>query len=631
MKSFFSLTYSHVAQSMGFLFFFSAAAFSGGQGAKQTQPDPLKLLCTQSFLKEAYSLYVAQTSSAYSPTLGHTIALEALAQGRMSPTQAAYETSHSSFHILFESKLISAIIKVHFEDEGFWEEEALKNALLEFNRRTSHSKLVFVDRIVLSLIETLGPSLYSTDPRSDKIRRMLENDFQISKWATRDFQDIWQQVVAHHFLDLRAYILHLLEAPPKNLLKQVVTPRSFKSKVLRLIGLAFKPKLIDQDKIPELLSSPSQIVDSSEESCFKEGVACLKTLSLHGAAYLIVHYLDHLHPADLEAAKAILAQSPQEHAAVLSKIDKRLALLERERMRWQDLKERAKASHVENVHTQLETIKGEILPLLAELKKTADLTEFSVEIKSEIERIQHAFSLEIKEFKVQDHSALSEAGISLTNLQKRLTQVSEATAELKAKMEEKQDLDYQISSLTRWIDGYQTRESEKPRDIEMETTGDRIRSLLHQESDFARIKLAEDLLLSLLRMDLPAEDKKKLVLRICLHLSNDEQGIQDWYELIYAFLLVQRYTVLDSLRVERIEEIYRRVSNKLNHPDVRDLEDSAAGELLDFGFWDGKKESEQQLIRKMETRLAELKTTLSQEDQVAQALRKLLGLVAIHD
>ncbi len=131
--------------------------------------------------------------------LEHTLALQALADGSMSPTQAAYVTSHSSFLPLLDSKLISAIIKSHFEDEGFLGEEAIAGPLLDFTEEWG-SKIEFVDRVVLSLIETLGSSIYSTDPRSDKIRRMLERDFQINKWAMRDLQTFWRQVVAHHFL-----------------------------------------------------------------------------------------------------------------------------------------------------------------------------------------------------------------------------------------------------------------------------------------------------------------------------------------------------------------------------------------------------------------------------------------------
>ncbi len=115
--------------------------------------------------------------------------------------------------------------------------------------------------MVLSLIETLGSSIYSTDPRSDKIRRMLERDFQINKWAMRDLQTFWRQVVAHHFLDLRAYILHMLEASPESLLKQLATPLSLLTKILRRLGLVFKPKLIDRATIPEIMQSAAPLME----------------------------------------------------------------------------------------------------------------------------------------------------------------------------------------------------------------------------------------------------------------------------------------------------------------------------------------------------------------------------------
>ncbi len=62
-----------------------------------------------------------------------------------------------------------------------------------------------------------------------------------------------------------------------------------------------------------------------------------------------------------------------------------------------------------NLFSRLDVVTRKILSVLAKIDKTADLSEFSVEVRSEIDRIQSVARQEFADFKIQDHAALSEA------------------------------------------------------------------------------------------------------------------------------------------------------------------------------------------------------------------------------
>ncbi len=99
------------------------------------------------------------------------------------------------------------------------------------------------------------------------------------------------------------------------------------------------------------------------------------------------------------------------------------------------------------------------------------------------------------------------------------------------KIESKRKRDYQVDSLRSWIEGYTSRHSEIPQELDLAATERRIGDLLELESDFDRVKLAEDLLLSLIKMDLLPEDKEKLVLRICAISPMKSEGSRNGINL----------------------------------------------------------------------------------------------------
>lgn len=619
------------------LTFFSVCVFASslfaGDGVPPKSETPLSpaksrfnLTCQLSFLNEALSL-IGQPDEDHSIPV--QMALNNLESGRFSEEEAAFEIANEDLKVLMKNRFFATIVAIHLQSDGFQSPDALENAVSDFRNRTEDDKLDFVDRVALSLIETIGPTLYSTNPESEKVFRRLSREFNLSSFGETRFKETWKKVVEHDYRDLRAYIWFVLENSHEGLAAKVRGANTLKLRILRWIGQSFKPVLIPRDALPSRAQGKS-----SEGSSLRANKTLLKALSVESISFIVMNEIESYSLDDLWDVEQILIQKDPQHRC-LEHVKKRVNLLNRLDMRRKKLTEalNIRVALIRNqIDEEYRALAGILDKASAILSRDttptlSKLSEAESNVARRMDEISKSLQKELAQLSPTFFPTESDALTQLVHFEKTRNDVQEFKEKAQALMNNHNHLKEEEKALSLLVGSYLSRVGKVDMNSLLVTELEEdIKGIRQLASDQEKKSRAQTLLAEIVSSNLGHQVKKMYILRICLRIGDDDaEGIRDNQVLLSAFDIVRHATILSELDNDEIKEIWTRITNKIDSRGIahREGDQSDLVTLLsEPSNWLGTKEFELKLIEMMKARISKLKS--EEIDKSTEALHEIV-------